>query len=71
MKITLISTDKRIPFTDVNIGHPFKAHDRFWVRTSYDAAAELGNSTEHTSVCNYVIDPADAVVTEVIILREV
>jgi len=58
-------TGNKILFLDCHIGHPFFAHDKFWVRTDYDAAATLGSSLEHTSVCTFTIDEEDRLVEEV------
>lgn len=59
-------TGKMVPFLDVNIGSPFFAHDKVWVRTSYEAATEL-NSTPirsegklmMSSCCSFTIDECD------------
>jgi len=61
----LIATGAMVPFLDVNIGHPFFAHNRFWIRTSREAAAELGSSRSHTSVCNFTLDECDEIVEAV------
>lgn len=66
--VELKRTGKSIKFLDVHIGHPFYAHNKIWIRTDYPAAAELGDSGSHTSVCNFTIDEEDKVVGEVIMV---
>lgn len=61
-------TDTLIPFLDVNIGNPFFAHNTVWIRTSYEAAARLGGSGEHTSVCNFTIDECDKLVRGILVV---
>ena len=54
----LVRSGKRIAFLDLHIGSPFFAHGKFWVRTDFDAATVLQDSTDGLwpSACNFIID---------------
>lgn len=63
----LVRTGKLVPFRDVGIGQPFWAHDKVWIRTSHNAATQLGTTDMRrygeiylSSCCNFDIDPMDA-----------
>lgn len=63
---TLVRTGKLVRFLDTSIGQPFWAHGKVWIRTSYDAATELGGTSQRRygfillhSTCNFLIDPID------------
>lgn len=63
---TLARTGKLVPFLEVSIGQPFWAHDAVWIRTAYDAATQLGNTSQRRyghifmgNTCSFVIDDID------------
>ena len=62
MSYELVRTGKRIPFLKLQIGNPFFAHGKVWIRTSYEAATELTYSGCHSSTCNFTIDVEDEIV---------
>ena len=66
---TMQRTGEKIKFLDVHIGNPFYAHSKVWVRTTYQAAAELGDSGERKSVCNFTIDECDKLVERIKIIK--
>ena len=58
-------TFQTIAFLDLDIGSPFWAHGRLWVRTDGDSATELKSSPDlnverfnrdRASSCNFLID---------------
>ena len=64
--VNLRKTGKKVRFLDVSIGQPFYAHNRFWVRISYEGASELRASLCHAATCcNFTIDAEDEFVEEV------
>ncbi len=65
----LRATGKRVKFKGVNIGNPFAAYGKIWIRTSYEGATELAFSGYHASTCNFVIEdqPEDVELVNVII----
>lgn len=63
---TLVRTGKLVPFLEVSIGEPFWAHGAVWIRTAYDAASQLGNTSQRRyghifmgNCCNFLIDEID------------
>jgi hypothetical protein len=50
-------TGEMVAFLDIGIGSPFFAHKRLWVRTDFDAAAELRHTRDRFgSTRNFLID---------------
>jgi hypothetical protein len=49
---------RMIPFLDLNIGAPFFAHGKYWVRTDTESATVLKGSADGSwaSSCNFLID---------------
>lgn len=49
--------NKTVPFDTIDIGHMFYAHDKIWVRISYDAAKCLSapDGTNY-GVCNFMLE---------------
>ena len=58
-KYSLVRTGKIVPFKSVDIGNPFFAHDRVWIRTGREAGTELHGTGERSSSCNFTTDPED------------
>ncbi len=70
MRQFLNPTGGKIAFLDVAIGAPFFAHDKIWIRTSYEAATELVSSGNRMgSCCNFTIDECDKIVGFVAVER--
>lgn len=64
--MNITRTGKMVPFLSINIGSPFFAHDRVWIRTAYEAATELNSTPIReegklmlSSCCNFNIDECD------------
>lgn len=54
----IVRTGEKSAFLDLNIGSPFFAHGKIWVRTAFDAATVLQDSDagSSASTCNFLIE---------------